>query len=215
MKRTALNFWTDAFAFIGFLFLTTSGILLRYQLPPGSGRTETVGQGARALTRPVSVLWGLTRHEWGDIHYYIALTLMAVLTLHLFLHWKWIVCVARGKPAEGSGYRLALGVVGLISVLALAVAPLWAPPVKVPRSQLQSAAPDHAPADETTKDELIRGDMTLAQMEAATGVPASYILERLGLPPTTSRQDQIGRLRRQHGFQMQDVRQIVSEFESP
>ncbi len=33
MKRTTLNFWTDALAFIGFVFLTTSGVLLRYQLP--------------------------------------------------------------------------------------------------------------------------------------------------------------------------------------
>ncbi len=28
--------------------------------------------------------------------------LMAVLTVHLVLHWKWIVCVTQGKPVEGA-----------------------------------------------------------------------------------------------------------------
>ena len=124
MKRTALNFWTDAAAFLGFAFLTTSGILLRYQLPPGSGRREAFGQGSQALEKPVAVLWGLTRHEWGDLHYYLALCLMLILSLHLFLHWKWIACVTRGKPVEGSGYRLVLGILGLLAVIALAAVPL-------------------------------------------------------------------------------------------
>lgn len=69
MKRTSLNFWIDALAFVGFAFLTTSGILLRYQRPSGSGRANTMGGGHRAQAKPVSVLWGLSRHEWGDVHY--------------------------------------------------------------------------------------------------------------------------------------------------
>ena len=214
MKRTTLNFWTDALAFIGFVFLTTSGILLRYQLPPGSGRMDAMGGGQRAQEKSVSVLWGLTRHEWGDVHYYVALGLMAVLAFHLVLHWKWIVCVTRGKPVEGSGYRLALGVVGLLAVLLLAAAPLFAPPIQVPRSQLRDR-------NETTKEsridddnKAIRGEMTLAEVEALTGVPTSYILEQLGLPQTTSADERVGQLRREHGFTIEDVRQIVSEFEA-
>lgn len=163
--------------------------------------------------KAVSVLWGLTRHEWGDIHYYLALGLMAILAFHLFLHWKWIVCVTRGKPVEGSGYRLGLGVIGLLAVILLPAAPLFSPSIQVPRSTF---------LNETVEDSLIeqdgsaiRGDMTLEQVEAQSKVPANYILEQLGLAPTTSPQERLGPLKRQYGFQMEDVRRIISEYEAP
>jgi hypothetical protein len=65
----------DSLAFAGFVLLTTTGFLLHYLLPPGIGRR--------------SLLWGLDRHEWGSVHFYIALASLAVLTLHLFLHRRW------------------------------------------------------------------------------------------------------------------------------
>jgi hypothetical protein len=48
-------------------------LIERYLLPPGSGRLE--------------ILWGMSRHEWGEVLFWIAVTLAAVLTLHLLLHW--------------------------------------------------------------------------------------------------------------------------------
>lgn len=215
MKRTTLNYVVDVAAFVAFAFLATSGILLRFQLPPGSGRRELVGQGQRALDRPVSVLWGLTRHEWGSLHYYLALGLMLVLALHLVLHWKWIAGVTRGKSADGSGYRVAVGVLGLISVLALAVAPLFVPAESVPRSQLQSTVQDETSHQGSAEEDLIQGEMTLSEVEAATGVPASFILDRLALPENTARDERLGRLRRQYGFSMGDVRKAVADYQVP
>ena len=37
MKRVKLNFIVDFVAFAGFVVLTTTGVLMRYTLPPGSG----------------------------------------------------------------------------------------------------------------------------------------------------------------------------------
>ncbi len=111
--------------------------------------------------------------------YYVALGLMAVLGFHLVLHWKWIVCVIRGKPVEGSGYRLALGVVGLLAVLLLAAAPLFAPPIQVPRSQLRDRNETTEESHNRDDNRAIRGEMTLAEVEALTGVPTAYILEQL------------------------------------
>lgn len=54
MKRTHLNFIVDVVAFVGFVVLRTTGVLMRYILPPGSGRYSTI--------------WGLDRHEWGGIN---------------------------------------------------------------------------------------------------------------------------------------------------
>ena len=113
MSRKTMNLIVDAVAFGCFVLLATSGILVRYVLPAGSGHFTSV--------------WGLDRHDWGAIHFWIAAILFGTLTVHLFLHWRWIVSVAKGGPRQESGLRVAFGVVGVFAVLALSVAPLVSP----------------------------------------------------------------------------------------
>jgi len=115
MRKPTLNLIIDIIAFAGFTFLTTSGVLMRYVLPPGSGRM-------------LSVL-GLSRHDWGTIHFWIAIIFLSSLTTHLFLHWNWIVCQIKGKKCEDNKakLRVALGIIGLIALLAFALAPLVSP----------------------------------------------------------------------------------------
>jgi len=55
MKRIHLNFIIDSFAFVGFILLTATGILMRYILPPGSDG--------------YTMIWSLDRHQWGSIHF--------------------------------------------------------------------------------------------------------------------------------------------------
>jgi fucose 4-O-acetylase-like acetyltransferase len=113
MKRKNIHFIVDVLAFIAFTLMTSSGVLLRYMLPPGSGR--------------FSSLWGMNRHDWGDVHYWISIALFLLLTFHLLLNWQWIAGVMRGQKKQGSGYRAALGIVGLIALLLLALAPFFSP----------------------------------------------------------------------------------------
>lgn len=113
MKRKNIHFIVDVVAFIAFTLMTSTGVLVRYMLPPGSGR--------------FSSLWGMNRHDWGDIHYWVSIVLFASLTIHLVLNWQWIVAVLRGQDKRGSGYRAALGIVGLIALLLLALAPFLSP----------------------------------------------------------------------------------------
>jgi len=137
MKRSNLNFLVDAASFVAFLFLLSTGLLLRYQLPPGSGGLEGRGTGSNAAYRLVTLLWDRTRHDWGEIHFWIAVALVTVLALHLFLHWKWIVCAIRGTQSHASGWRFGLGLVSLLALLILAVMPLVAPTERATRHQLQ------------------------------------------------------------------------------
>jgi hypothetical protein len=108
MKKITLNYWLDVIAFVVFAFLTSTGILMQYSLPERSGR---------------STVWGLTRHEWGDLHFYIAIALFATLALHIVLHWKWIVNITQGHAGTASGWRLFVGVLALLAVILLAGAP--------------------------------------------------------------------------------------------
>lgn len=138
LNRPKLNLAIDTIGFVCAVLLIVTGFLLEYTLPPGSGRLGTEGHGPApgGLQRPILLLWGLSRHEWGNIHYWIAIALMAAMSLHLLLHWKWIVAMIQGKPREGSGIGLALGILGLASLLALALAPFLSSTARVPRGQV-------------------------------------------------------------------------------
>jgi len=205
-QRTALNFSVDLLAFVGFVLLTATGLVERYVLPPGTGDFQAV--------------WGMNRHQWGEIHFWIALFLMGVLAIHIVLHWKWIVCVIRGKQSEASAGRFGLGVVGLIGLLGLSLAPFLAPVEQTgePGSRRQQEHPESSAVDgddtagggERSTLE-IRGSMTLSEVEQATDVPATEIIRKLGLPPEVPRDENLGKLRRQYKFDMQAVRDIVHQ----
>jgi hypothetical protein len=94
MKRSILILTIDTIAFISFIFLTSTGVLLHYLLPPGSGRWSSI--------------WGISRHEWGDIHYLISVIFFSVLALHLILHWKVIINLIKGRQKKVFSLRLAL-----------------------------------------------------------------------------------------------------------
>lgn len=66
--------------------------------------------------------------------------------------------------------------------------------------------------EEGTAEAVITGQMTLRDVERATGVAAKEISARLGLPPEVSLDETLGRLRRVHGFEMQALRDIVAEL---
>ncbi|MGD9000770.1 MAG: DUF4405 domain-containing protein [Granulosicoccaceae bacterium] len=114
MKRSTVILLVDGIAFVGFLFLTSTGILLHFLLPPGSGRWSDI--------------WGLNRHDWGDIHFTISMIFFSVLALHLILHWRVVLNLIKGRRSEGATMRFALGLVGLIAILLVALAPLLGSP---------------------------------------------------------------------------------------
>jgi hypothetical protein len=194
MKRPAKNFIIDAVAFAGFVLLTTTGVLMRYVLPPGSGRFK--------------VIWGLDRHGWGNIHFWISTVFLGILAIHLIFHWGWIVNVFTGKPREGSGFRVGLGIVGLVGLLALAIAPLV--------SQVETTAKRNIdrniPSPHEYENVQIQGTMTLNDVEQNTGVPAEYIIRHLNLPIDVERGDRLGQLKRIFRFTIEDVRHIVRDY---
>ncbi len=196
MKRTSLNFIIDAIAFTGFVFLTTTGVLMHFVLPPGSGHYSTV--------------WGLDRHEWGGLHLWIAIVFFSVLALHLVLHWRWIVCVATSMPREGSGFRVGLGIIGVLALIAFSVTPLLTP---VERNTTDTSTSSIL-SSHKYEDIEIRGSMTLLEIEEATGVPGEYIIEILKLPGSVSKEERLGILKRKHGFEMNAVREAVKEYKS-
>jgi membrane protease YdiL (CAAX protease family) len=131
MKKSNLIAVIDLVAFVAFLFLTTTGVLLRYLLPERSGHWKTI--------------LGLNKHEWGTLHFWIAVVLLVVLALHLLQHKKYIRNVFKGRNKEKINVRVALGIIGLIAIILLAMLPL-AIPVKSP-SQIKKPDRQHFQKD--------------------------------------------------------------------
>ncbi len=94
MKRATWNFVMDSISLVNLLLLATTGSIMRWVLPPGSGGGH--GYGFRGGRGPgpggeqVKQLFGLGRHDWGDVHFALALVFVTLILVHLVLHWTWI-----------------------------------------------------------------------------------------------------------------------------
>ncbi len=119
MKRKRANFIIDVLAFLGFSLLLSTGYVLRFVLPPGSGSRQ--GQG----NRPISLLWDMDRHQWGEVHFWIACSLIILIAIHLILHFGWIEAVFKGKTSEPSRATVTWALFGIIAVILLALLPFF------------------------------------------------------------------------------------------
>lgn len=89
MKKLTINFIVDCVGMVAFLGLVCTGFITRYILPPGSGgrgKLAHEGEGGEHI----KTLLSLGRHDWGDIHFYLAVTFVIFSLLHIYLHWTWI-----------------------------------------------------------------------------------------------------------------------------
>ncbi len=109
MKKPAVNFLVDSIAFFLFLCLLSTGFLIFLVIPPGSGYS----------------VWGMGRHDWGNIHFWIAISFLIMMTIHVILHWKWIKCRVQGNPKDThhSKKRSFFAILLFIIVLLLLLAP--------------------------------------------------------------------------------------------
>jgi hypothetical protein len=79
MKKNDWKYLLDALLFVDLCSIAAIGLLLAFVIP--SGRAPDTSK----------YFLGLHRHDWGNIHLYLALFLLVLLVLHLWLNWTWVV----------------------------------------------------------------------------------------------------------------------------
>lgn len=89
MNKSIRNFWLDGMLFIALLGVLISSLVIDNK-------------------DPNLLVWGLTRPNWVVTHIVSAVTMLAGSTLHLVLHWKWIVTTARRALIPGSSVKTTL-----------------------------------------------------------------------------------------------------------
>jgi hypothetical protein len=86
MKKAKLLFGLTAAIFLLGLAEVISGFVLCLAFTSGGGGLGIRGGGGLGeLT-----FWELSKHTWIDIHDWVAIVLVALVVIHIVLHWKWI-----------------------------------------------------------------------------------------------------------------------------
>jgi mono/diheme cytochrome c family protein len=109
LNRSLVNLLIDTVAAALLTAMVATGYILWFALPPGTNRTHS--------------LWGLLRHQFGAVHFWISVTLLVVLAIHVALHWRWLVRGLNrrfGLEPWAERWPRAAG----LAVLATAAAPL-------------------------------------------------------------------------------------------
>ena len=114
MKTSNKKFAVDSFIFILFILLAATGLFLYFKLPSGS-------HGA--------VVWGMSRHTWGSIHFWIAMGFLGFVALHLILNWNWIICMIKGRYKNTNKQQLnvTLALVTVLLLLLISILPFLSP----------------------------------------------------------------------------------------
>jgi hypothetical protein len=115
MKRLFDNLFIDLCAATLMVGMAATGYILRFPLPPGSNKSLS--------------LWGLTRHQWGDVHFWISLALLGIILLHVVLHRQWLVITMRRKLTAAKaapGFTLFCGLTTLLVIGAAMTLFAWA-----------------------------------------------------------------------------------------
>jgi len=120
MRKNTLNFIVDLAGLLAMLLMAFSGLLMRFVLPPRRG------------SGPHRTLWGWDRHDWGDLHFWAAVALGALLVLHVVLHWRWVCTTVVGFVRRGeagapatAGVRCLWGLAFAVLLVALVGGMLW------------------------------------------------------------------------------------------
>jgi hypothetical protein len=214
MSKPKWNYVVDVVMFGLMGAIIFIGVLMGFFLASG----PVVDEGSKYA-------WGLHRHQWGDIHTILSFAFVAFFILHLLLHWSWI------KGATKKLLRSPSVLVVILLLPALLILVAWsfsekdslayaefgnrsgskfqraeeAPPPVLPREEV-------AVEKKKVKQVEINGRMSLADVEKATGISAKKIAQELNLPKDASLDQNLGQMRRRYGFQLQQVRDLVSRL---
>lgn len=194
------------------LGLAATGIVLHFVLPPGTGKSR--------------VLWGLARHEWGDVHFWMAIAMAVGVLLHVALHWAWVVLTCSNLHKSDKPYvperrtRVVAGILAVITVVALIAGFWWAAVDSVRPStggqENAASRPAHGARAEGGKQgghpgdnspSQIRGSMTLEEAATAAGLTLDAARQRLGLPADVPGTEKLGQLAKRLNLTMSDFRQ--------
>jgi hypothetical protein len=121
MKKAKLNLIIDVLLLLALAMIAGIGLLMKIVLVPGYMRREIYGRNVELF------FWGLDRHQWGAIHFIISIVFIALIILHIVLHWQMIVGIYRNLIPNRS-VRWIIALILLAITILLSVFPYFIKP---------------------------------------------------------------------------------------
>lgn len=254
MSKGKWNFIIDAIMLALMAVIAGLGLLIKYVLIAGSERWIKYERSVDLY------FWGLDRHDWGKIHLILAIVFVALLVLHIILHWNFIICLYK-KFFKNRTTRIVIGVCFSIITILLVVFPFM---INIDVEEKLSGRERYASSEElensivkeiktTIKRDTVLGDlpleksnektlqykkheqiqheehgehehhnidpaievkgyMTLKEIGEQYNLSCDYIKNKLDIPESVSNSSKLGILRKQYGFKMSDVENIISNY---
>ncbi len=84
MNKPKINYIVDIIALFSFLITAITGLFVFFFLPPGEGQ--------RGIHNEI-LGWG--RHDWGALHDWAGIIMLAAVLVHILLHWDWIFSMTK------------------------------------------------------------------------------------------------------------------------
>ncbi len=107
--KNLINRVLNLLLYLSLCFMVGTGLMLYLRLPARSRG----GGGFSAL--------GMDRHEWGDWHFYVALSFFTLCLVHLYMNWTWLVKIAASKHLWRLWVGLAVGAAIILFFLLIPV----------------------------------------------------------------------------------------------
>lgn len=90
-KTRVKEFYVTAVTlFFLFIFEVLSGCVIWLIMPRGRFDYYSMISGFGRT------FWGLQRNVWVDLHGWVAVTIAAIIIIHLILNWRWVVATTKG-----------------------------------------------------------------------------------------------------------------------
>jgi hypothetical protein len=214
MSKPKWNYVVDVVMFGLMGAMIFIGVLMGFFLASG----PVVEEGSKYV-------WGLHRHQWGDIHMILSSVFVGFFILHLLLHWDWIKGATKKFLRSPSVLAVILLLPALVVLLAWSFSekdsPAYAEYGIRAGSKFQrvvESPPPRHPLEEVAVEKgnvqkvEVNGRMSLADVEKATGISAKKIAQELGLPRGVPLDQNLGRMRRSYNFEMQQVRDLITKL---
>ena len=208
MKKSDWQYLIDSLLFINIIGIVIIGFLLGLVIPEGPSVAESS-----------KYFFGLHRHDWGHIHFYLSIAFTVLVIIHLIFSWKWIK--AKAKQIFKNVWRTSLIIILFLALLTPLL--FWNFWPKYAETYADSGFGQRyrdvsLGSQETYLPQegegyiVVTGQMTLADLEKSTGIPYQSVVGKLDLPKRTKADETIGLLRKRYGFQLQDIRDIITNL---
>ena len=125
-KKTFRNWQTDFILFLSFVLASISGVYFLYFVSGGY-------QGGRNPTYGITILF--ERETWSLLHIWTGTIMIAVVLIHVVLHWKWILNTVKrsfqnindpsGKPNNRALFNIGINAFTALTFFLTAVSGVY------------------------------------------------------------------------------------------